>query len=513
MKIRSAEDGFITALRFYKQPNNTGRHVGHLWSSTGTRLAEIEFTGETGSGWQNAPLADPVPITAGTTYIVSYHSAGGRFARSSGYFSGPVGNGPLTAPADGPAGGNGVYRYGASAFPDSSFNASNYWVDATFERTPPGDTRAPRVETVTPADGAAGVPVSTTVTASFDEAVDPSSVSPQTFVLNNGSDTAVAASVSYDAASRKATLTPSGPIAYGQAYTATVKGGAGGITDVAGNSLAADLSWSFSAARACPCTVFGSGEGPVGDALNDLPAEVGMKIQASEDGFITALRFYKQPNNTGPHVGHLWNSAGEQLAEVEFTGETASGWQVATLPLPIAIAKDATYVTSYYAAQGRFAFSPGFFFGTAGQSPLTAPGAGNGVYRYGSSSFPDSTFNATNYWVDATFERSRPADTRPPRVSASAPASGATGVQPTAKITATFDEPVDPLTVNSGSFVLKDEAGTPVTGPISYDADAQTATLTPSTPLAYGKRYTADIKGGAAGVADLAGNRATGDHT
>ena len=52
-----------------------------------------------------------------------------------------------------------------------------------------------------------------------------------------------------------------------------------------------------------------------------------MKLQASEDGFITALRFYKQPNNTGRHVGHLWTAAGEQLAEVEFTGETASGWQ------------------------------------------------------------------------------------------------------------------------------------------------------------------------------------------
>ena len=32
MKFRSDEDGYITALRFYKQANNTGTHVGHLWS-------------------------------------------------------------------------------------------------------------------------------------------------------------------------------------------------------------------------------------------------------------------------------------------------------------------------------------------------------------------------------------------------------------------------------------------------------------------------------------------------
>ena len=40
--------------------------------------------------------------------------------------------GPLTALADGAAGGNGVYRYGAGGFPDQTYNASNYWVDVVF---------------------------------------------------------------------------------------------------------------------------------------------------------------------------------------------------------------------------------------------------------------------------------------------------------------------------------------------------------------------------------------------
>ena len=44
-------------------------------------------------------------------------------------------------------------------------------------------------------------------------------------------------------------------------------------------------------------------------------------------------------------------------------------------------------------------------------------------------------------------------------MSAASPAAGATGVAPDAKVTATFDEPLDPLTVNAGSFTLADGTG------------------------------------------------------
>ena len=513
MKIRPSENGYITALRFYKQPNNTGVHVGHLWSAAGTQLAEIQFTDETSSGWQEAALVDPVAVTAGTTYVVSYHSGNGRFGFSPGYFSSAVGSGPLTAPASDASGGNGVFRYGASGFPDQSWNSTNYWVDATFERTTGGDSRPPRITTVTPADGATGVPVSTTVTATFDEPVDPATVTSSTVQLRNGSGTLVPGSVVYDAASRKATLTPSAPLAYGQSHTATVKGGAAGVKDVAGNALAADRTWSFTGPTSCPCTVFDPASGPIGNALVDQPIEVGMKFTSSEDGFITALRFYKQANNTGRHIGHLWSGSGQQLAEIEFTNETASGWQVEELPLPVPITNGTTYVTSYHAVDGRFAFSPGFFSSNLSSGPLTAPGLGNGVYRYGPSSFPDQSWNGTNYWVDATFERTRPPDTRAPRVSSSSPAAGATGVAPTANLTVTFDEAIDPLTVNGGAIVLTDDAQAQISGTVSYDPATRTATLDPSTTLAYGKTYTATVKSGSAGVADLAGNRVAADRT
>src|SRR3712207_7400644 len=44
--------------------------------------------------------------------------------------------------------------------------------------------------------------------------------------------------------------------------------------------------------------------------------------------------FYKGSKNTGTHTGHLWTNTGTMLSEVVFTGETASGWQQATLPAP-----------------------------------------------------------------------------------------------------------------------------------------------------------------------------------
>jgi hypothetical protein len=124
----------VKGIRFYKGPQNTGTHVGSLWTATGQRLASVTFTNETASGWQQASFAQPVPITAGTTYIASYHAPGGRYSIDTNYFTAPVRNGPLEALADGAQGGNGVYEYGAAgSFPSNSWNRSNYWVDVVFD--------------------------------------------------------------------------------------------------------------------------------------------------------------------------------------------------------------------------------------------------------------------------------------------------------------------------------------------------------------------------------------------
>ncbi len=136
VKFRASVAGTISGIRFYKGPQNTGSHVGSLWTATGQRLATVTFANETASGWQQATFSSPVSIAAGTTYIASYHAPVGKYSVNENYFTTAVTNGPLEAPASGTSGGNGVYAYGPStAFPTNTFNASNYWVDVVFQQS------------------------------------------------------------------------------------------------------------------------------------------------------------------------------------------------------------------------------------------------------------------------------------------------------------------------------------------------------------------------------------------
>ncbi len=513
MKLQASEDGFITALRFYKQPNNTGRHVGHLWTSSGGLLAEVEFTNETASGWQEELLPIPVPIAAGQGYVASYHAVDGRFAFSPGYFSSPHGTAPLTA-----AGlTNGVYRYGASGFPDATWGSTNYWVDAAFERTRPPDSRPPRIGSSSPAAGEQGVPPNAKVVATFDEPVDPLTVNNGSFVLAAPGGAVVTADVTYDAAARKATLTPSAPLEYGKTYTATVKGGSAGVADLSGNRPVADRDWSFGTPAQCPCTVFAPDAAPSGQAARDQPLEIGVRFRPAEDGFITALRFYKQANNAGTHVGHLWSADGQLLASAPYRNETASGWQEVELPNPVPVTQGTAYVSSYHSSLGYFAFDPGGLANGADRPPMRAPApgadGGNGVYRYGPSGFPDQTYNATNYWVDATFARVVPPDTRGPSVTELSPTADAIDVARDARITASFDEPLDPASVTGTSFTLENATGQTVPATSSYDAQTRSAVLTPQATLAYDAEYTATLKAGAGGVTDAAGNPLAAEKT
>jgi hypothetical protein len=129
MSFTPSQNGTINAIRFFKGAANVGTHVGSIWSSTGTKLASVTFTGETSVGWQTAQLSTPLAVTSGTTYVVSYLAPQGNYSYTSGYFSQAKTSGPLTAPA----GANGLYLYGAAGgFPQYSWGSTNYFVDIAF---------------------------------------------------------------------------------------------------------------------------------------------------------------------------------------------------------------------------------------------------------------------------------------------------------------------------------------------------------------------------------------------
>ena len=132
VKFQASSDGDVLGIRFYKGPQNTGTHVANLWTANGSLLATATFNNETASGWQQVNFDTPVSITAGTTYIASYHS-NGNYSADPNYFATSQTNGPLTAPSSSSSGGNGVYAYGSSSlFPGNTYNSNNYGVDVLF---------------------------------------------------------------------------------------------------------------------------------------------------------------------------------------------------------------------------------------------------------------------------------------------------------------------------------------------------------------------------------------------
>ena len=107
----------------------------------------------------------------------------------------------------------------------------------------------------------------------------------------------------------------------------------------------------------------------------------------------------------------------------------------------------------------------------------------------------------------ATVTIEPPPDTTPPTVSSTVPSSNAVGIPVNAAVTATFSEPVNPATVTTASFLLRDAAGNPVSG--SVTVSDSTALFTPAGALAYATVYTATLT---TAVHDLPGNALAGDY-
>jgi hypothetical protein len=457
VKFRSEIGGYVTGIRFYKGTGNTGTHIGRLWAAGGTLLATATFTNETATGWQQVDFDTPVPINTNTQYVASYYAPNGGYAYNQGYFSASgLDNAPLHAYPDGQGGGNGVaheakrveqfeahlvrtrrcllgksnreypshswpheptgvYRYGAGGvFPNQSWNASNYWVDAVFSDTAPGpggDTTPPTVTATVPVNGATNVAVVATVTATFSEPLDQATLTTATFELRDGANTLVNASVSYNPTTKTATLTPSSAMTAETVYSAKLKGGE--IKDLAGNALAADYVWSFTTGSTpcttTPCSLWDAGATPTLLADPDTTAvEIGVKFRSSIGGQITGLRFYKSTQNTGTHVGNLWTSGGTLLATATFSGESASGWQQVNFDTPVSITANTVYVASYHAPVGRYSVDENYFNVAHTNGPLTALAnseSSNGVYKYGTSGLPTNSYRASNYWIDVLFKK------------------------------------------------------------------------------------------------------------
>ncbi len=176
----------------------------------------------------------------------------------------------------------------------------------------------------------------------------------------------------------------------------------------------------------CPCSIWQNGSATGSFQSNDPSAQtLGLRFQASSSGYIAGVRFYKESSDTGSHTGSLWSSSGTLLASGTFTNETASGWQELDFSAPVAVTAGTTYVASFFTSTGYPAATSAGLASAVTNGPLTAL-AGGGVYVYGSSNtFPTSTYNNNNYWVDVVW--SPAAGSTAPVVSTESPGVGVDG--------------------------------------------------------------------------------------
>jgi hypothetical protein len=294
---------------------------------------------------------------------------------------------------------------------------------------PPADTTPPTVSSVTPADAATGIAVTTGIAAVFDESLDCATVNTGSVTLNSG---AVAGVV--NCSGTTVTFTPSAALAYSTTYTATLTTA---ITDSAGNPLAASYNWSFTTEASPPpldTTPPSVSSTTPADGASDIATNTLITAVFSEDidcAKVTTSSF-------------TLSDGGAVAGSVSCSGNTATF-------TPGAILADGTpYTATLTTAITDLAGSP---------NPLAS----------------DYTWTFTTKVAAPP----PPSDTTAPTVSSVTPANGATGVDIGTQISVLFSEPVDCLTVNGSSFVVN---GGAVGGTVSCSNDS--ASFSPSAPLA-----------------------------
>ncbi len=471
VRFSPSVNGTVTGVRFYKGPNNTGTHTGALWRADGTQLATGTFTGESSAGWQTLTFAQPVAVTANTEYVASYRTTVGRYSVTPNGF----GSANLSKPPLQVAGDSGSYTYG-TGFPSSS-SPSNYMVDVLFSKSASPLT----VVAQEPAPGAVEVSRGSKVKVTFSTAVNAGS----TMTLKQGATT-IPGSAQLSSDGTALTFTPTSALPGAADLTVSLSG----VTSTEGVALPTQ-TWTFrtrSAADPATQSLFGAQVPAVPSADESSPVELGAAFVPSKNGRVTGIRFFKGTGNNGVHKGSLWSSTGTKLAGVTFVGETASGWQTATLSSPVDVTAGTTYVVSYLAPQGHYSYTPGFFNEPLVSGDLTAPAGNNGRYLYGAAGgFPTNSWGSTNYFVDIVFEKG-PGTIA---VSGRTPADGAVGELASVKPSITLSEPIKP----AGWSMTVSQGGTPVAGTVALSGNSRTLTFTPSAPLAVGTQFTVTVSG------------------
>ena len=411
----------------------------------------------------------------------------------------------------------------------------------------------PGVVSVTPAQGANGVVINTTVTATFSMAMNSASITTSTFTVTGPGGTAIAGSVAYSGST--ATFTPSVVLAYGTTYTATI---AAGVSSPGGAGLVGPYAWSFTTITPPPAVLStipanGAVNVPIGQVLSATFGEAMSPASISKATFtltvtggaaVTGTVAYSGVVATfTPQASLAYNTNYTAIITIGATSVAGTPlaanyvWSFKTITQPPAViatvpANTATGVPVAQVLSATFneamncAAFPAAAFTLTGPGATPVPGtiacsgavatftpaanlAFNTVFTATISTGAQSLVGtplASNYvW---TF-RTVPVST-PPTVISTVPVNGATGVPINQALSATFSAAMTPATIGSATFTLSVTGGASVTGTVTYVAAGSVATFTPDANLAPTTSYTARITTGAQNLAGaaLAGNYA-----
>ena len=106
----------------------------------------------------------------------------------------------------------------------------------------------------------------TNVLVTFNEPINPTTITATNVFLRTPSNTVVPATVTYDAATSTATITPTAALAYSTLYTGVVKSRRSRM--LAGNAMAADFTWTFTTVGAAAAAA-DAGPGRTGARRHD----------------------------------------------------------------------------------------------------------------------------------------------------------------------------------------------------------------------------------------------------
>lgn len=299
------------------------------------------------------------------------------------------------------------------------------------------DITRPVVISTDPMNSASNVALNKIITATFSEPMDPNTINPSTFLLKFGTNT-VPGVISYSG--NNAVYTPLNKLTPSTTYTGTITTGA---KDAAGNTLASNYVWSFT---------------------TGIAADTTRPIIISTD-----------PDNLDINVAINKNISATFSKSMD--------------PLTI-------NSTTFLLKQGTNNVSGGISY--SGNKALYSPT---------NDLMPNTKYNATitNSVKDATgnfmandytwsFTTGSVLDTVKPKVILTNPTNNANNVALNEIITADFSKIMDPMSINSSTFTLKQGANT-ITGGISYSGNK--ASFNPTNNLLSGTTYTVTITTGA----------------